>query len=354
MTSPLNDIIHDTIRKGGPLKVADYMSLCLTHPQYGYYTTRDPFGAEGDFTTAPEMTQTFGELIGLWCAHMWQQLGSPSPFVLCEAGPGRGTLMKDALRAAAHVPGFIEAAQVYLIETSPLLQKKQAEALADYKVTWIKTPPELPGHPIILLANEFFDALPVRQFVFVKGVWRERCVAVDKNDNLCFVLTETPEAPHYEVPEDTVIEVSPAAVDYANMLARVLVHNRGCGLFIDYGDDEVIGETLQAVRQHRSAHLLTTPGIADITAHVSFEPLRNAVRKIGTKTYGLVELADFLLALGLKQRTEKLLLTANEEQRRSLEAAYHRLTDKSDASSMGRLFKVLAFTDRNCAAPPGF
>ena len=354
MATALSEIIHSEIKAKGPLTMADFMALCLTHPVHGYYATRDPFGAEGDFTTAPEMTQVFGELIGLWCAEVWQQLGSPKRFTLCELGPGRGTLMKDALRAGKLVPGFVEAAQVHLLESSGLLRKKQADALAGYNPVWLDNLESLPAQPVIMLANEFFDALPIRQFQRIATGWKERRVALSPQGTLVIVLMDAIDSPTYDAPDGTIIEISPVAVEMGNALARPIVKNTGAALVIDYGDDEIIGETLQAVHKHRAAHLLTTPGIADITAHVSFEPIRLAMRKIGTKTYGLETLANFLNGLGIMPRTLQLLEKADEAQKRSLQAAMLRLVDTAEPSSMGRLFKVMAITDRNGKTPPGF
>jgi len=350
----LTRFIQDQIRTKGPISLADYMGHALTHPELGYYMTRDPFGAEGDFTTAPEMTQAFGELLGLWAVEMWKSLGSPHPFILCELGPGRGTLMKDALRAAALVPEFATAVQVYLIEASPVLKQRQQAALATHPVTWIARAEELPDLPVIFLANEFFDALPIRQFEFSQNRWMERYVGLDAAEPFAFVLNPASDGPSFGGYEGMVVETCPLAVEIANAMARKVVHNKGAALIIDYGDDDIVGETLQAVNAHRAVPPLLHPGTADLTAHVSFEPMRTAVRKIGTRTFGLVEQADFLLALGLAERTEQLCQKATPEQARTLRAALHRLTDKSTPSAMGKLFKAFAFTNREGATPPGF
>lgn len=347
----LQDIIRGRIAAEGSLSVADYMALCLTHPEHGYYMTADPLGAEGDFTTAPEMTQAFGELIGLWAAETWKSLGSPAPFTLCELGPGRGTLMSDALRAASRMPGFIDAMQLCLLEASPALRAKQQERLGAYNPRWIASPEEVPDQPVIFIANEFFDALPVRQFQQVGHEWKERRVALNPQGSFAFALHASPEAPRFLMEDGAVLETSQACIDFAAALARPIVKNRGAALVIDYGDDEVFGETLQAVANHRSAHLLSTPGLADITAHVSFLPLATSVRKIGCRHYGPLEQGAFLLALGLAERTAQLCAKANDMQKRSLEGALHRLTAPE---AMGRLFKAFAFTDKATPAPPGF
>lgn len=350
MTSPLSDIIRAKIKAEGPISLADYMELSLFHPAHGYYVTRDPIGAQGDFTTAPEMTQVFGELIGLWCAQVWKSLGQPNPFILCELGPGHGTLLKDALRAASIVPGFIEAMQLHLIEASPLLRKMQQQLLGSYKPTWVATPEDLPPHPVITIANEFFDALPIRQFVRVKERWMERRIAVTPNGAFVFVLAPTIEAPNYDLPDESIVEQCPSAAEWASRIARPIVKSRGAALIIDYGDDEIYGETLQAVSNHRQAHVLSTPGMADITAHVSFSPLATAMRKIGCRIHGPVYQGDFLLGLGAKERTEALCAKGDEQQIRTLQGALHRLTSHD---SMGKLFKVMVATDRNTPTPPG-
>jgi NADH dehydrogenase [ubiquinone] 1 alpha subcomplex assembly factor 7 len=351
MTHTLTELIKQTIKAEGPISMAQYMELCLTHPELGYYMTRDPFGAAGDFTTAPEMTQVFGEIIGLWCVEVWKNLGCPARFSLCELGPGRGTLLADALRAAQMVPDFVNGAEIHLLEVSPKLRERQAATLAAWKPKWIDELEKLPDQPVIFIANEFFDALPIRQFVHMVDGWKERRIALTGSGSFVFVAAPATDAPNYESDEGAVQEICPSAMDWASAIARPIVKNRGAALIIDYGDEEVIGETLQAVASHRKAHLLTTAGHADITAHVSFAPLMKAARKIGCKMHGWVTQGEFLLGLGAKERTEALLAKATPEQQRSLQGALHRLTDPA---SMGSLFKVLAFTDKASKEPPGF
>ena len=349
--SALNEIIRQKITAEGPVSIADYMDICLMHPQHGYYMTRDPFGAAGDFTTAPEMTQAFGELIGLWAVETWKAIGSPERFTLCELGPGRGTLMADALRAASLDPAFMKAGHLHLLEASPILRQKQHQLLSQYNPVWVNTPTELPEQPVIYIANEFFDALPVRQFQRVKDEWRERRVALNAQGNFAIVVMPAIDGPNFEMEDESVIETSPAAIELASAMARPAVKHGGAGLIIDYGDDEVVGDTLQAVSNHRQAHLLTTTGLADITAHVSFMPLGNAIRKIGCRVQGPITQGEFLSNLGIHERTAQLLKNASEAQQRSLSAAMHRLTDPS---GMGSLFKVMSFADKNSAPPPGF
>jgi SAM-dependent MidA family methyltransferase len=351
MAATLIDVIRSKIRAEGPLTLAQYTELCLLHPEFGYYTTRDPLGAGGDFTTAPEMSQIFGELIGLWCVEVWRSLGRPARFTLCELGPGRGTLCADALRAAQVEPDFINGLELLLLEASPKLREKQAVSLAAWKPRWITDLTGLPDQPVLVIANEFFDALPVRQFVHVGGEWKERKIALTPKDSFTFVNMAAPDAPAYESDENAIVEICPSASEWASAIARPILKNRGAALIIDYGDDEVIGETLQVVANHRQAHLLTTAGYADISAHVSFNPLLTAARKIGCRVHGPVPQGEWLLGLGAKERTDALLAKASEDQQRTLKAALHRLTD---ASAMGLLFKAISFTDKTTPVPPGF
>lgn len=351
MIAPLIKIMRDQIRHSGPLTVAEYMDLSLMHPQFGYYVTHDPLGAEGDFTTASEITQVFGEVIGLWCVEVWKSLGSPNPFVLCELGPGRGTLMQDALRAGRLVPGYSEAVRLHLLEASPFLKAKQQEALKDYKPRHIAALTELPDLPVIIIANEFFDALPIRQFVRYQGNWKERRVAITPQDALAYVLLPASDAPDFDLPDESVVEVCPSADHWASAIARPIVKNTGAALIIDYGDDEVVGETLQALSHHRPAHPLSMPGRIDLTAHVSFDPIATAARKIGCRIRGPVPQGEWLLTLGARERTEQLCANATEPQQRNLRTALARLTDPA---AMGNIFKVMSFTNRNAPPPPGF
>lgn len=354
MPANLMEIIRAKIQQSGPISLEEYMGLALMHPEYGYYMTKDPFGAGGDFTTAPEMTQAFGELIGLWCVDIWQSIGRPENFSLVEIGPGRGTLMHDALRAARVKPEFLKGAKVHLVEPSLHLRKRQSELLGAYNPTWIDKVGQLPDLPTITIANEVFDALPIKQFVRLRQGWMERRVGLSPTGSLVFVLQTAPDCPSFDMPEESVVEVCPSAGEFASAIARPIVKNRGAALIIDYGDDEVYGETLQAISHHRAAHPLTAPGVADITAHVNFEPLATAMRKIGCRIHGTKNMGDWLMEVGIRERTEQLVMRADETQSRSLIAALQRLTDQSSASAMGKLFKVIAITDRATPTPSGF
>src|SRR5215470_2219640 len=272
-------LIARRIRATGPLTVAEFMTEVLQHPRLGYYATRDPLGTAGDFVTAPEVSQVFGELIGLWCADAWARMGQPDPVHLAELGPGRGTLMADALRALAVAPDFRRALRLHLVETSPALRALQARALATAAPTWHERLDAIPAGPLLLVANEFLDTLPIRQFERRGSGWNERRVGLAPDGGtLVFALDPAPSPSAALLPsrlspaaEGSVAEACPAALSLAADLARRLSADGGAALFIDYGHPESAwGDTLQAVRQHRYHPVLEAPGSADITAHVDF------------------------------------------------------------------------------------
>jgi NADH dehydrogenase [ubiquinone] 1 alpha subcomplex assembly factor 7 len=338
--SVLRDEIVALIRAEGPLSVARFMELALGHPTLGYYMTRDPFGAAGDFTTAPEISQMFGELIGLRLAQAWFDIGSPPRVILAEAGPGRGTLMADALRAAKAVPGFRAATELHLVETSPALRTVQAETLRDAAPCWHARLSDLPADaPVLLVANEFLDALPVHQFERRNGAWHERLVG-EQDGALRFGLSPTPEASlTRDAPEGAVLEVSPAALAAVADIAARIVRQGGAALLVDYGHAGGFGDTLQALHAHAFADPLAAPGEADLTAHVDFAAMAAAARQAGARVEGPVEQGPFLLSLGLAARTERLMAAAPAKAA-EIAAARDRLTEMTP-TGMGRLFKVL-------------
>lgn len=239
--SPLEDLIRNRISENGPMTVAEFMEVALGHPQHGYYMKGDPFGVAGDFITAPEISQIFGELIGLWSAVTWQQMGEPQNVALIECGPGRGTLMRDLLRAAAYVPGFADAIDIHLVETSTAMRKRQRTALDGYTLEWHDALDTVPSGPTILIANEFLDALPIRQFVRTAAGWAERCVGV-KNDALVFengnIIAEAEgwaPADTDSVANGSIFEICPAAQEFTDTLNRRFSSAPGAALFIDYG-----------------------------------------------------------------------------------------------------------------------
>lgn len=344
------------IREEGPLSISRYMALCLGHPRHGYYMTRDPFGAQGDFTTAPEISQMFGELIGLWAATIWRAMGEPDSIRLIELGPGRGTLMADALRAAKAVPGFRAALTLHLVEMSPVLRKAQARTLAEVvSPIWHDSVEAALEGPAIVIANEFLDALPLDQFVRTRAGWQERLVGLDASGELAFGFAPTAEtAITIAAPDGTVLEQPLAALDVLAAVSRHVAQAGGAALFIDYGAARTgFGDTLQAVKQQRYADPLAEPGEADLTVHVDFERMAQAGLRAGAAAHGPVTQRDFLAAIGLAQRAQALSAKATPEQVEAISAAFDRLTEPG-ATGMGELFKVLALSHPGLPALPGF
>lgn len=350
--TPLADLITRQIRAEGPISIAQYMQTCLLHPEFGYYTTRDPLGAAGDFTTAPEISQMFGEVVGLCLVQVWLDQGAPSPFTLAELGPGRGTLMADILRATRQVPGFHAGARIVLVEASPTLRALQAKALHDHTPTWVDGADDLPHAPLFLVANEFFDALPIRQFQRSDGdLWSERMIGL-KDDELCFGQA-TP-APLGALahrlgdtrPGDLVETCAPAQAIALTLGARI-AQSGGAALIIDYGDWRSLGDTLQALHRHQPVPPLDHPGDSDLTAHVDFEALCQAA---GTAHSRLTPQGIFLERLGITTRAQTLAKQLTGPKLENHISAHRRLTHPAE---MGSLFKVCALYPEGAAAPPG-
>lgn len=349
--TPLEALIAERIAQDGPISLADYMTLCLQHPEHGYYITSDPLGR--DFTTAPEISQMFGELIGLCLAQGWLDQGAPGRFTLAELGPGRGTLMADALRAAARVPDFAAAAEVVLVETSPALRAVQAETLRDAAPRWIDTVSDLPDQPLFLVANEFFDALPVRQFQRGEGdAWHERRVALRDGALTLGLAGPAPQSALAHRLEDTrpgeVVELRPAGASIMAAIAERIARHRGLALVVDYGDWRSLGDTLQALRGGAAVDPLAAPGTADLTAHVDFEALAAACAPAAHTR--LTPQGVFLERLGITARAEALARKLGGAQLESHVAAHRRLTSPVE---MGNLFKVLGVMPKGALPPPG-
>ncbi len=346
--APLETILKRMIAAEGPIRLDRYMSLCLSHPVHGYYNSGDPFGATGDFTTAPEISQVFGELIGVWCVHVWQTMASPIPLRLIELGPGRGTLMADLLRVASRLTGLDRnTIAVDLVETSPTLRQIQATRLDGHHVAWHENLHNVPLGPAIVVANEFFDALPVRQYVFRNGRWAECFVGLNERAQLAFGFAPAPPPPpaalpHERPPEGTIVECSEAQMAMAEAIGRRLAAEGGAALIIDYGHEGGYGDTLQALRQHRFVSPLDQPGRSDLTAHVNFAILRQALQRAGACTYGPISQAGYLKAMGLTERAERLKSSADAKQRSTIDSAIRRLAGHETPMDMGTLFKVLA------------
>jgi len=360
--SPLLALILKRVALQGPISVADYMDLVLAHPEHGYYRTRDPLGRGGDFTTSPEISQIFGELLGLWSAIVWQSLGSPARIHLVELGPGRGTLMADALRASALLPDFHRALSLHLVETSPTLRALQADKLKDFAPVWHDNFDSLPDDaPLLLLANEFFDALPIRQFLRTASGWAERCVGV-KDGKLAFVTGPAIEASDIaallgedadaEIAEGSILEDCPTGRALAAALGERLARQGGAALIIDYGTTRpALGDSLQAVRQHAFHPVLEQPGEADVTAHVAFPALLAAAQGFGpVASFGPVAQGTFLMRLGAGQRAMSLAQSSPARAEEIIRAC-NRLIDPRQ---MGTLFKVAALTHPDLPPPPGF
>lgn len=346
--SELLDIIRARIAQHGPMTLAEYMALCLSHPKHGYYMIRDPFGRAGDFITAPEVSQMFGEMIGLWFADLWIKLGQPPEFILLECGPGRGTLMADIMRATKALPGFHKAAKIHLMEISPVLREAQARALEAYDPVWIDDLSRLlPTLPVLLVANEFLDALPVRQIEKRGGKYFERGVSIGPDGDPCAAALPVPDAVIGTLPkvlvdsvEQGVFETSPHLNQFVKSVDILLKKQNGVALFLDYGHvRSAPGDTLQAMKNHEFVTLFETPGTCDLTAHVDFENVVKIAREDGIAAHGPTTQGAFLKELGIEVRAEHLKKGANDAQAVDLESGLRRLID---TDQMGSLFKVVA------------
>jgi NADH dehydrogenase [ubiquinone] 1 alpha subcomplex assembly factor 7 len=346
----LADQLRAEIRRSGPLPLARFMDAALNDPTHGYYRTRDPLGAQGDFVTAPEISQMFGELAGVWLAYCWQKMGSPGDAQLVELGPGRGTLMGDALRATQRVPDFHDSISLHLVETNPVLRRAQHAALGAFQPMWHDRVTALPPGPLLLVANEFFDALPIDQYIFTAGAWHERRVGLKDED---FVFTVGPPADRVFPPgrDGDIREEAPAAHAILRQIATRLATFGGAALIIDYGPAQgETGDSLQAMRGHARHDPLREPGSADLTAHVDFAALAAAARQAGAKVFGPVEQGPFLETLGIAHRAA-VLTKSSPEQAGKIGLAVKRLIAPTE---MGTLFKALALTGPQQPTPPGF
>jgi NADH dehydrogenase [ubiquinone] 1 alpha subcomplex assembly factor 7 len=362
-TAPLESEIRRRITAAGSMSVGEFMALCLADRDHGYYTTRDPLGSRGDFITAPEISQMFGELIGLWMAAVWRQMGTPENIRIVELGPGRGTLMNDALRAAQVVPAFREAVVLHLVEISPVLESQQERTLEHLSIpmSWHPALEDVPKGPAIIVANEFFDALPVNQAVRTERGWHERQIEIDAAGNLAFTFARDP-IPHFDMLLPSTVREAPElsifewrADSLAMELGRRIADGGGAALVIDYGHAETaVGETLQAVGQHAFVDPLTAPGNVDLTAHVDFQALARAVEAMGVNGFGPIEQSQFLRRLGIETRAAALKAKATSHaEAADIDAALARLVGHG-RTGMGTLFKVAAFAHPSVGVPAGF
>lgn len=343
----LEKIIRGIISDKGDVSLEAYMDMALQHPVYGYYRTRDPLGRTGDFITAPEISQLFGEMIGVWCVQAWKEMGMPSSFALIEFGPGHGTMMADIMRATAHVGGFHEAKKLCLIDSDIALRKRQKETLGAFAPEHYDDIAQIPSMPSIILANEFFDSLPVRQFDKTFRGWAERTVTIEE-DGLAFSLrplavNEMPIPPDaVDALPGSVVEVSPAAHNVMREAAKRVASDKGAMLIIDYGyAARSYAPTVQAASNHSYAGILDRPGEVDLTAHVDFAALRDIAASEGLNVSPITGQGEFLKNLGLELRADSLKKRATPEQAADIESAFRRLTA---SDQMGELFKVIAAT----------
>jgi SAM-dependent MidA family methyltransferase len=355
-SSPLHDEIKKLIASAGPMPVWRYMQMCLTHPRYGYYVSRDPLGREGDFTTAPEVSQMFGELLGLWAASVWRAIGSPPILHLIELGPGRGTMMADALRAIRVLPPLYQALNIHLVEINPVLREKQKAMLQGVRsLTWHDSIDTVPPGPSVILANEYFDVLPIHQMVRHDDGWHERTVEITADGQLVFGASPDP-MPRFDLLLPPLVRVAPVGAVFewrpdAEMMkiATRVRHEGGAALVIDYGHlRSDAGDTFQAIARHAFADPLKDPGAADVTAHVDFQALARAAEDVGAKVHGPVTQGDFLKRLGIETRAVTLMAKASAEVSEDVSNALKRLTD-SGRGGMGSMFKVLGISDPNIA-----
>jgi SAM-dependent MidA family methyltransferase len=358
--SPLQSEIKKLIKSSGPMPVWRYMELCLMHPLYGYYVSRDPLGREGDFTTAPEVSQMFGELLGLWAASVWKAIGSPPMLRLVELGPGRGTMMADALRALRVLPPLYQSLSIHLVEVNPVLREKQRATLSGLRnIAWHDSIDEVPEGPAVILANEYFDVLPIHQVVKRQTGWHERVVEIDPNDKLAFSWSAEP-MPRFEVLLPPLVRAAPAGAvfewrpDAEIMKIATRVRDQdGAALIIDYGHlRSDAGDTFQAIARHSFTDPLKNPGQADVTAHVDFQALVRAAEDVGARVHGPVTQGVFLKRLGIETRAVTLMAKASHEVSADISGALKRLTD-SGRGGMGSMFKVLAISEPNLTSVAG-
>jgi NADH dehydrogenase [ubiquinone] 1 alpha subcomplex assembly factor 7 len=364
--TPLAKKLKELIRRQGPISVCTYMQACLHDADYGYYRKKPAIGAEGDFITAPEISQIFGELIGIWCAVAWRAMRATAQVELVELGPGRGSLLRDALRAGRIVPGFLDAVSLHLVESNPGLREIQREAFGDFRgpITWhsdfaraFMKADDVRDGPAIVIANEFFDAWPVEQLVYADRAWHCRRVGLDADGRFVFVrgaaLGNEASTPTACAPKDgDVFERRAGFRDITSILGQKSRRGPLAALVLDYGHQRsAFGETLQAVRKQRYVSAFESPGESDLTAHVDFEDLATQCRGEGLAIDGPITQSEFLIKMGLIERAQKLMASAPSDQIGLLEAGARRI---ADPAGMGGLFKVICVRSKDVPLLPPF
>jgi NADH dehydrogenase [ubiquinone] 1 alpha subcomplex assembly factor 7 len=360
-SSPLQSEIQRLIKSSGPMPVWRYMELCLMHPKYGYYVSRDPLGREGDFVTAPEVSQMFGELLGLWTASVWKAIGSPPLLRLIELGPGHGTMMADALRALRVLPPLYQAISIHLVEVNPVLREKQKTMLlGSREISWHDTFDDVPEGPAVIFANEYFDVLPIHQAVRRDTGWHERTVELDSQGKLIFGAALEP-IPRFDVLLPPLVRAAPVGAvfewrpDFEIMKIASRVRDQdGAALIVDYGHVRSdAGDTFQAIARHTYTDALKNPGQADLTAHVDFHALARAAEDLGAHVHGPVTQGEFLRRLGIETRARTLMAKTTPEVSEDIAVALERLVGGGRAG-MGQMFKVLAVSEPNLTWLAGF
>ncbi|WP_036221720.1 class I SAM-dependent methyltransferase [Maritalea myrionectae] len=352
----LSDLINVQIKAQGPMSLSTYMNLCLTHPTLGYYRKADPLGRQGDFITAPEISQMFGEMLGVWVAQIWQQMDKPKKFTLAELGPGRGTLMADMVRIFQGVPDMMDALSIQLLETNPVLKQAQVDAIKGTPLNWVEEIHQLADieGPLIVVANEFFDALPIKQFQYTNGNWFERVIGL-KDDDRVWGLSPTPmptdafPAKIAKPEENAIWEMAYPAQKNMEELGALVAEKTGAILAIDYGYAETqTGDTLQALEKHKMVDPLAHPGAADLTSHVDFEALSETLDRDKLNICPLISQKDFLKAMGIEMRAQAIM-DHIPDARQKVENDLERLIGDKQ---MGQLFKVQAIGSKNMVPYP--
>lgn len=353
----LEKYLKELILQTGPISMAEFMQLALSHPEYGYYKTREPFGLKGDFTTSPEISQMFGELIGIWCVDIWYKMGCPKDIQLIEIGPGRGTLMADLLRITRHIPDFHDSISVSMVETSQRLCEIQRDKIGNLhpRINWVANISDLAMKPLILVCNELFDALPIHQYVKQNAKWHEKMLGVNKSGELEFTLSPCAfsPSPNDETKDGSVVEICPLAKVIIEEIASRVKEYSGAALIIDYGYVKCeYKNTLSALSKHTHSDILKSIGMADISAHVDFMALGKVIVGKNVEVYGAISQGEFLRNLGIEVRADKLKENASEKQKADINSALQRLVGNGE-KQMGELFKVLSLASDGIV-PEGF